>query len=36
LSGDQNDPAADTADGDTALQYAIENRVWPAFSAGLA
>jgi hypothetical protein len=36
LSGEANDPAADTADGDTALQYAMENRVWPAFSAGLA
>lgn len=35
LSGAANDPAADTTDGDTALQYAVENRVWPAFSAGL-
>jgi hypothetical protein len=36
LSGATNDPAADTAEGDTALQYAVENRVWPAFSAGLS
>jgi hypothetical protein len=35
LSGETNDPAADSDDGDTALQYAIETRVWAAFAAGL-
>lgn len=36
LSGETNDPAVDTDDGDAALQYAVEMRVWPAYSVGLA
>lgn len=36
LSGDANDPAVDSDEGDTALQYAVEMRVWPAYSVGLA
>lgn len=34
LSGTANDPAVDSDEGDAALQYAMENRVWPAFSVG--
>lgn len=33
LSGLENDPAADTDAGDTALTYAVEVRVWKAFAA---
>lgn len=36
LSGDDNDPAIDSDEGDAALQYAVEQRVWPAYSVGLA
>jgi hypothetical protein len=36
LSGDANDPATVTDEGDAALTYAIEQRVWPAFAAGLS
>jgi hypothetical protein len=36
LSGASDDPALDDENGDTALQYALENRVWPAFAAGQA
>jgi hypothetical protein len=35
LSGDANDPAVDSDDGDTALQYAMETRVWPSFAAAI-
>jgi hypothetical protein len=35
LSGAPEDPAIDSAEGDTALQYAMENRVWPAFADSL-
>lgn len=36
LSGGTNDPAVNSDDGDTALQYAIEQRVWPAYAAGMS
>ena len=36
LGGDTDDPAVDSDEGDTALQYAIEQRVWPAYAAGMA
>lgn len=36
LSGTDADPGADSDDGDAALTYSIEQRVWPAFSAGMA
>lgn len=35
LSGGTNDPAVDSDEGDAALQYAVEQRVWPAYSAGM-
>lgn len=36
LTEADDDPAVDDADGDTALQYSLENRVWPAFASGQA
>lgn len=36
LAGGEADPAADTDPGDAALQYAVEQRVWPAYSVGMA
>lgn len=36
LEGGDTDPAVDTDAGDAALQYAIEQRVWPAYAAGMA
>lgn len=36
LGGEQNDPAVDSDEGDAALQYAVEMRVWPAYSVGMA
>lgn len=36
LGGGTDDPAVDSTDGDAAMQYAIEQRVWPAYSPGMA